>query len=97
MRNKKRVLVVSEDLLRAKEIGARHFKETGWEACGEAVSTGPAIEKILEMQPGFVILDASSATASFARVADEIRRAAPFIKICLVSLCLRGRDALSPD
>ena len=90
-------MIVSEDFLRAKEIGARYFEERGWEACSETVSSGQAIEKILELRPDLVILDASSATVRCARVADEIRRAAPSIKICLFSLYLLGRDALSPD
>ncbi len=83
--NKTRVLVVGDDSLSTKEIVARHFKERAWEPCGEAGSSEQAIELLLDLGPDLILLDGSTSTMGWARVADEIRRAAPAVKICVFS------------
>lgn len=96
MTNKKRVLVVGDGLLKAKEIGAGQFEERAWELCGEADTSEQAIEMIMELRPDLVVLDASMPTNRYVRVAADIRRAAPGLKICFFGLWLAEREALTP-
>jgi CheY-like chemotaxis protein len=94
--NMTRVLVVSDDLMRAKELVARHSKERSWEPCGAAGSSEQAIEMLFDLRPDLIVIDASISTVECARTAHEMRRAAPAVKICLFGPLLHG-SSLTAD
>ena len=81
---KHRILLVDDHEVVRKGIAS--LLSTRWEVCGEARDGAEAIEQVRQLKPELVILDLRMPRMSGTIAAKAIRRAAPNVKIMLLSV-----------
>jgi DNA-binding NarL/FixJ family response regulator len=87
MSRKTRILLADDHhIVRGGLRAALERSGRQWEVCGEAENGKQAIDRVLELRPGLVILDITMPVMNGLEAARQIRRLAPETRILILSM-----------
>jgi DNA-binding NarL/FixJ family response regulator len=81
-----RILLVDDHELSRSGIKSLLVPNPNWEVCGEATDGREALEKVQQLKPDLVIMDAIMPSMSGIEAARRMREQLPWVKIVIVSV-----------